>query len=439
MSHDAKNGRTRRVLYIAYHFPPVLTSSGIQRTLKFVTYLREHGWESLVLTVSPRAYEAVTDGQMKEIPPNIVVERAFGLDTARHLAVRGRYFGWMALPDRWVSWWFAGVWRGMALIREYDPEVIVSTSPIVTAHLIGETLSRMSSLPWITDFRDSITEPGYPRDARTWRVHRRLEERFVRRSERVIFTTEGTRTMYAERYRDLPAARWAVIENGFDEENFLDAELGLDRAPLGSPGQITLLHSGILYPEERNPRAFFGALRALKERGEISAESLHVLLRATGTDELYRPMLASYGLEDIVGLEPAVGYRDALREMLRADGLLLFQAGMCNHQIPAKMYEYMRAGRPLFALTDPVGNTAQALRAAGVSSIVNIADQGDIERGLSGFLDELRAGRAAGVAREIAAKNSRRARTAELAGLLDEVAGARRMSVVHGGRKLSAR
>lgn len=412
----------RHVLLIAFHYPPVRGSSGIQRTLKFSSYLRDHGWEPIILTVAPSAYEAVGDDQMGEIPAGMQVERAFGLNTARDLSFKGRYPGWLAQPDRWASWWPAAVWRGWRVIRQRRPEVIMSTYPIATAHLIGLTLQRLSGLPWVADCRDSMTEPGYPVDPLTWRSNRRLEQAMVRRCARAVFTTQGTLQMYAERYPEVEARRWSVIENGYDEENFLGAEAGMDHAPLGPPGQITLLHSGILYPAERDPRPFFAALRALKASGDVSAATLRVRLRATGSDGQYVEMLKIYGIEDLVELAPSVAYRPALQEMLRADGLLLFQAAMCNHQIPAKLYEYLRAGRPVLTLTDPVGNTADAMRTARVDDIVDISDERSIGEGLRRFLAALRSGQAHGASPSIAALNSRRARTTELARLLDEVA-----------------
>ncbi len=423
MDNTQTEPMNRRVLLIAYHYPPVKVSSGIQRTLKFSAYLRENGWEPMVLTISPRAYEKTSDDQMAEIPGGMVVERAFGLDTSRHLAIGKRYPGWLAQPDRWVSWLPGAVWRGMSMIRRHRPMAIMSTYPIATAHLIGLCLQRLSGLPWVADFRDSMTEPGYPRDPLTWRIHRRLERAIIRRCARAVFTTEGTREMYAERYPEKPASNWSVIENGFDDENFHDAESGFAPAPLGQPGQLTLIHSGILYPQERDPKPFFAALRALKDGSDISSDRLQVILRATGSDHHYRPMLAELGLTDIVKLAPTVNYRDALREMLCADGLLLFQASMCNHQIPAKLYEYLRAGRPIFTLTDPIGNTASSLRAAGATDIVNIADAQDIAAGLRRFVAQLRSGSAAGVRPEVANLHSRRSRTRELALLLKQVTG----------------
>jgi hypothetical protein len=413
--------RNRRVLMIAYHFPPIGESSGIQRTLKFATYLPEHGWEPLVLTISPRAYERVNPEQLREIPADMVVARAFGLDTARHLAVRGRYARWMAQPDRWLSWLPGALVQGMSLVRRYRPAAILSTFPIATAHLIGLALRRATDLPWIADFRDSMTEPDYPRDPLTWRTLRRLEQATVRRCARAIFTTRGALAMYAQRYPEVAANHWALIENGFDEDNFRVAEQTVDARADNEP--LTLVHSGVLYPQERDPLPFFRAPQRLARGGEIDGSNLRVVLRATGSDSLYRPIIEQLGIGSIVQLAPPVGYSQALREMLRADGVLLFQAANCNHQIPAKLYEYLRAGRPIFALTDARGDTAAALRAATVRDIVDIADTEAIVGALQQFLTTLRRGAARGVPREIADRHSRRARTAELARLLDETTG----------------
>ncbi|MBA4175631.1 MAG: glycosyltransferase [Leptothrix sp. (in: Bacteria)] len=408
---------------IAYHYPPVAGSSGVQRTLKFSAYLRQFGWEPLVLTVDPRAYEQVTTGQLAEVPVGAAVERAFALDTARHLSLAGRYPRALALPDRWVSWWPMGVWSGLRLIRQHRPSVIMSTFPIATAHLIGKTLARLSGLPWVADFRDGMTDTDYPRDPRTRRRSQRLEAEVVHRCSKAVFTTRGTMARYAARYPALPESRWAVIENGFDEENFLAAERALPaRAHSQRPGPLRLVHSGILYPQERDPRPFFEAVRRLKMQGTLSAETVRITLRATGSDGLYAPMLRALDIEDIVSLAASVSYREALQEMLSADGLLLFQAAVCNQQIPAKLYEYMRAGRPIFALTDPSGDTAAVLRSSGTGTLCNIADANDIAAQLTAFLGALGRGETHGAERGAADQHSRLGRTAELARLLDELA-----------------
>ena len=85
-----------RVLMVAYHFPPLAGSSGIQRTLRFAQHLPAFGWQPLVLSANPRAYERTSDDLNADVATGTVVRRAFALDTARHLSFMGRYIGAMA-------------------------------------------------------------------------------------------------------------------------------------------------------------------------------------------------------------------------------------------------------------------------------------------------------------------------------------------------------
>ena len=55
--------RDKRILMVAFHFPPQRGSSGVQRTLKFSRYLGGHGWKPVVLSAHPRAYEHKGDDQ----------------------------------------------------------------------------------------------------------------------------------------------------------------------------------------------------------------------------------------------------------------------------------------------------------------------------------------------------------------------------------------
>jgi len=408
----------RRVLLIAYHYPPLRGSSGIQRTLAFSRYLREYGWQPVVLTSHPRAYPDTGEDQLGDVPTDVPVHRAFALDASRHLAFRGAYPKLLALPDRWSSWCLGAIPSGLRILRRYRPEVLWSTYPIATAHLIGLCLHSLSGIPWIADFRDSMTEPHYPPDATVRSVYRRIERSTVARATRTVFTTPGALRMYAERYPHLPATRWAVIPNGYDEEKFLDAERGASGSSV-ERSCITLIHSGLLYPSERDPRAFFGAIAALRRDGRVSPSTLQIVLRGSGFDDTYRPMVREAGIDNIVRLEPQVGYRAALAEMLAADGLLLFQASNSNHQIPAKVYEYLRARRPIFAMTDVAGDTARVLATAGIDTVAPLDSQPRIVEGLARFLDAIRLGTAPVPGQDEILRHSRRSRAGELAALLD--------------------
>jgi hypothetical protein len=421
----------KRVLMIAFHYPPMRGSSGIQRALKFSQYLPQSDWMPLVLSAHPRAYASKGPDQLGDIPNQAVVVRSFALDTSRHLSIFGRYPGWLALPDRWSSWLLGAVPDGLRLIRRYRPQVIWSTYPIATAHLIGLALRRLTGLPWIADLRDPMTDVDYPADPFTRKVFRWIEAQTVRHCSIAVCTTPGAIVTYRTRFPQIPAERFVLIENAYDEENFAQAETGAANdatnnaavAPAGD-GQrcFTLVHSGVIYPSERDPRPFFEALSALLQSGEIAPGRFQVVLRATAHDDWLRPLIEANGIAALVTLAPRVSYRVALAEMLAADGLLILQAGNCNHQIPAKLYEYLRARRPLLALTDPAGDTASALRKAGIDTIAALDSKEDIMLALRRFMALAAAGAAPLATPETIAAHSRQARSRELADLLDRVA-----------------
>lgn len=411
----------KRVLMIAFHFPPMRGSSGILRTLKFSRYLPEFDWEPIILTAHPRAYASISNDQAGEIADRVAVYRAFALDTSRHLSLMGRYPTLLALPDRWVSWSLGAVPMGLYLIRKYRPDVIWSTYPIATAHLIGLSLSRLTGLPWVADFRDPMTDVDYPPDPLTRRMFQWIEKKSVNYCTKAVLTTPGAIDNYKERFPQTPASHFHLIENGYDEENFAAAESSRVEEQKKS-ARLVLIHSGIIYPSERDPTQFFEALAVLTRQGLISHTDLHVILRATAHDEYLLRLIDQYGIGDIVSLAPPIPYREALSEMLAADGLLILQASNCNNQIPAKLYEYMRARRPILALTDPTGNTAAALISMGVDTIAPLDSRNDIMRELLRFLALIKANEAPIASMENALAGSRRSRTKELGNLLDTVA-----------------
>ncbi len=415
----------KRVLMIAFHFPPLRGSSGIQRTLKFAQYLPQFGWNPVVISAHPRAYVNKGDDQLADIPAEVEVHRPFALDTSIHLSLRGRYPGLLALPDRWVAWALGAIPAGLRLIWKHRPAVIWSTYPIATAHLIGLCLHKVSGIPWIADLRDPMTDVGHPANQAMRRAYLWIEEKTLRNCVKAVCTTPGAIQTYRRRFPDIPESRYVLIENAFDEENFAEAELDAGAPPApGAP--FVLVHSGVIYPSERDPVPLFEALAALLAEGTITAGKFELLLRATGHDAYLAGLIEQYGIGAIVRLAPHVAYRDALREMVSAGGLLILQATNCNHQIPAKLYEYLRARRPILALTDPAGDTAATLRKAGIDTIARLDDKQAIMRGLTRFL-ELAASKQAPIASAgTIAANSRRARAGVLAALLDEVAQCKR-------------
>lgn len=269
---------------------------------------------------------------------------------------------------------------------------------------------------------DPITGQNHPADPRLWRARRWIEYRAVQACARAVFVTPGSLQIHARRYFSLPQSHWSVIENGYDEESFVSAEqIHSHHSP--NDGRIVLLHSGVLYPTpDRDPSAFFAALRQLRDEGTLSPADVKVVLRATGHNERYRKQIREHGIEDVVFLEPAIGYRQALAEMLTADGLLLFQGYTSNPAIPAKLYEYLRARRPILAMVDAQGDTAQVLLRAGVGRIVPLDSAAQIAAGLAGFLQGIRRGSEPVASDAEIQRHSRESKAADLAALLDSLA-----------------
>jgi glycosyltransferase involved in cell wall biosynthesis len=420
----------RFVLLVAFHYPPFATSSGVQRTLALSRHLRRLGWNPIVLTVKPGVYERAHPSQLADIPADVPVRRTLALDAARDLAIGGRYWSRLALPDRWTTWWLTAVPAGLRLIRRHRIDAIWSTYPIATAHAIGATLARWSGLPWIADFRDPMVEcdketgQSFPSDPALREARLRIEARAVEGAARLVFCTEGARQIVLNRYPSLAPARTAVIPNGFEEQAF--SGLASRQHPCDRHRRLVLLHSGIIYVgPDRDPREVFRAIRLLADRGVVTAAQIEVRLRDPSNEAILRRLAAEIGVSEFVSIEPQLAYRDALQEMVMADGLLLLQGQPSNPAVPAKLYEYLRAGQPIIACVHGDGETAKTLASLGVDTIAPLTDANAIAALIERWVRNPGALAARLPSTQAIAAYSREALTGELARLLDATRTAR--------------
>ncbi|MDR3368501.1 polysaccharide deacetylase family protein [Rhodoferax sp.] len=373
----------KRALMIAYHFPPQAGSSGILRTLNFVKHLPQYQWHPTVLTANARVYAEQSNDLVATIPARTRVLRAFALDASRHFAVGGKYLRTLALPDRWSTWWFGAVILGLREIRRQRPDIIWSTYPIATAHLIGGTLAGLTGIPWVADFRDPMVSSDYPSDKLQRKIWTRLEAYFLKKASACVFTTHRAAATYRQRY-PLAANKCHVIENGYDEEAFT----GVQSSRFGTPSDtLLLLHSGLIYPQDRNPSTLFEAIKTLIDEDKLERNRLCIRFRAPHHGEEVKAFAAAYGLEDIVDIAPPVPYQQAIAEMMGADLLLVFQGSNFNAQIPAKIYEYLRAQRPILAVLDPSGDTAVQLQQFDGIYFGDIASAAHVQGALIDWLD----------------------------------------------------
>jgi glycosyltransferase involved in cell wall biosynthesis len=254
------------------------------------------------------------------------------------------------------------------------------------------------------------------RNARLW-----VERRCVKHARALVYCTEGARQIAVRRYPDADPAKSTVIPNGFEEDHFRDIPPSDDASSVATR-PLTLLHSGTVYAsEDRDPTRLFDAIAALQQADQLSGKTLKVMFRASGATTWLKALIDDRRIGGIVELVPPIPYREALAEMVSVDGLLILQGYTSNPAIPAKLYEYLRAGKPILALVDRDGDTAGLLRRLHVGRLCSIEDISEIASGLSAFMSEVRSGRSPVLATAAASEFSRERAATDLARLFDRI------------------
>ncbi|MEW6994717.1 glycosyltransferase [Colwelliaceae bacterium MEBiC 14330] len=334
----------KKVLMIALELPPC-RSAGVQRTLRFMEYLPSFGWQPLVITATENIYLNRDDNQ--EIPASATghLVRAKCFDASKKLSFRGKYFHWMTLPDRYWPWYFDAIKQASQLIEKYQPDVIWSTYPVLSAHMIARKLHKKYNIPWVADYRDPL-QCHYDASAKQYSIVKKwLERSVIKRASNVVLTTDSSVDLYRRIYSAQSQAKFSCIENGFYSEQ---AKL-YDVKSIARKAKFNLLYSGVLYPNGRDPKPLFEALSSLKRQGNISADNF--ILNFRGTENNFNKEITKFGIADLINFLPAVSFAQALEEMSQASANILIQDEVFNRQIPGKIFDYISARRPVLALT----------------------------------------------------------------------------------------
>ena len=379
-------GKSLNLLMVAFHFPPIAGGSGYLRTLKFAKYLPASGVQPTLLTVKPQVYAAYDKNAKPPLPETTHVERAFALDSRRAFAIKGKSLSLFSLPDRYWTWVPFAVAAGRRLIRERNIDAIFSTYPIASAHLIGLLLHRLTGKPWIADFRDPMWDEFTGAKGLSLSLRQRIEKAVLRRCTTAMVCTDAMYDLFCRRYPD-QKHKLMNIPNGFDDEDFQGLDIPASRAA----GPVRLLHTGLLEPVDRDPVPFFKAVKALCERRPGPAPVV-VDLIAPSDEEYYNKVIAEMGLQGVINILSWRPYKKSLEAMAATDILLLFQGPSCFSQVPAKLYEYMRVGRPIMAITPAAGETGKLVLGTGSGRVVVHDDPEAIGKMLEEWVDSVQNG-----------------------------------------------
>jgi glycosyltransferase involved in cell wall biosynthesis len=364
-----------RVLFIAHRFPPQ-SGGGVIRPVKFAKYLSRLGVQVTVLTADSPAGSRQDASLLQDLPSDVKVINVPEKPSIPPL-VNGRIRGRLRVARRWALYqcvvpddragFIAPAIRAASDLGKNQFDVVLATGGPWSAFVAAEKIAGLLSLPLVLDYRDPWTTffSGAPRGSgllARWR-NPGLERHIVSRARAIVSVHESVPAIMETGLR-VPglAARCRWIPNGYDPEDFE----GLTPT---SSRQFVITYVGSLYGT-RSLRAVADALETLVRSGEVAAEDL--LFRVLGpSDTRIANQLAGSSISDRVDAPGLVPHREALSALAGSTVNLLVDLVYDgpNVHTPGKLYEYLRAGRPILSISRE-GTTPALIREARAGWVV---------------------------------------------------------------------
>jgi glycosyltransferase involved in cell wall biosynthesis len=415
-----------KLLLVSLYFPPA-GGAGVQRPLKFATHLPALGIETHVL--------APDDPKWVHADPDLPLPTQAWVHRARYVGPKGRKpaeelhgtqglervatqarlaFRRVLVPDENVTWNLTAIPAAGRIARREGIDVVLTTSPPSSVHLVGAAVKRATGARWIADLRDSLV--AHP--------HRRAESLAVRTKEQgeaqvaklvarnadaIVCVAEAI----AEETRGFePRGRVVTISNGSDFDDFA----GLEHR---RSARFRITHTGSFFGK-RSPRPFLEGL-ARSGLDDVTARFVGDFRSAD------REWAEELGRGDRLELIPYVPRRRSLELQRDSEALLLLipdAAGRGKGVLSGKVFEYLAAERPILAAVPPEGAAAELIREAGAGVVAPPDDPDAIADALRGLHSRWRAGELDGTPLSEAWRDrlSRESRTEELAELVRELA-----------------
>ncbi len=428
--------KPKKALIITYYWPPA-GGAGVQRWLKFVKYLRDFGWEPVVYTAQNGEVPILDASLEKDVPPGITVLKqpivepyslykrfigqkkdekinaGFLSESSKNpllekisVFVRGNVF----IPDARMLWIRPSVKYLKAYLKENPVDVIISTGPPHSMHLIAMKLKAELGLPWLADFRDPWTNIDfYPQLMLTrWAdsQHRKLEQQVIKNADALLVISRAMRQEFLE----LGAANPIVITNGFDDDDF-SGETQL------SP-KFTLSHIGSMNKDRNSPLLWKVLDDICKENADFKRDFVLRLVGKNDVEVSRNLSIVSFTTEFVAYLP-----HDEVTQFTASSQVLLLPLNNTpNVQgiLTGKLFEYLAARRPILCIGPPSGDCAAVISETQSGVVVNFEDSEGMKKAVLDFYDEFKSGTLA-VSGKGVEKYSRRNLTKQLVADLDEI------------------
>ena len=418
----------RRVLVIAYYFPP-MGLSGVQRTLKFVKYLPQFGWLPTVLTVEPVGYFAHDDSLLDELANRnvrIVRTPAAGpgkvfakkevvkLPSERIRKFLSRISDTFFIPDNKIGWKKKAVAQALALHRETPFDLIFATAPPFTDLMIGAQIKATINKPVVFDYRDPWIEypfKFYPTPLhKAW--HITLERKALRKSSHVVTTNRRVKELLIKRYPFLTYNDIDIIPQGYDPEDFQSNAGSTPAVYAGrvnpALGKMRITYAGIFW-EDRVPDYFLQALHDLfQEKPQLRGRIEAWFIGSFREENL--KLVQKLGLQDTVTILSYMPHQECVNHLMASDILWMIVGDDVGS--PGKVYEYIGAGKPILGCV-PDGFLKNTILEAG-GTVVRPDDVAGIRRAIENFFDLFEKRQLKGPSPVVMEKHSRVAITGSL-------------------------
>ncbi|MBK7149816.1 MAG: glycosyltransferase family 4 protein [Bacteroidetes bacterium] len=393
----------KRVLIIIYYWPPT-GGSGVQRWVKFVKHLRSFGWEPVIYTPEEPFVQELDKSFLKEIPegveilrqPVFEIQKYFGgvVASSANAANKPGYFsaikkavgnfirGNFFIPDARVTWIKPSVKFLSGYLAKQPVDVIVSSGPPHSMHLIAQQLKSKFNIPWLADFRDPWIEildfHGFKTSSLAKAKHQKLFHGVLADADAVVVAHNTVR----DNFQKLTKTRVTAITNGYDEDDFkADVELNL------SDAKFKIVFVGILY-DVLNSSCLWKALRELVNENKDFGEKLQLIF----VGKIHEAAMSDIRENGLLAYSVFTGYVDhaeAIAYERAADLLLLLTPAdsYLKYVIPGKLFEYMASGKPILCTAQPDNDSAKILLASKAGIVVHPNDFQAIKQALKSSTD----------------------------------------------------